>query len=109
MVAVDDFGIGTIRDFFHSVGTVPVWRDKFIKTVTDGAIHLAVTESGPVATSGRIVLSRCSTSLVEQVMDVNPLMGWGLLYPLFTNTTLQHCSPSLLRYNMTRKSIYACG
>ena len=41
MVADDDFGIGTIRDFFHSVGTVPVWRVKFIKTVTDGAIALA--------------------------------------------------------------------
>ena len=39
VVAVDDFGIGTIRDFFHSVGTVPVWRDKFIKTVTDVLKH----------------------------------------------------------------------
>ena len=45
MVADDDFGIGTIRDFFHSVGTVLVWRDKFIKTVTDDAIALAVALS----------------------------------------------------------------
>ena len=37
------------------------------------AVFLSImldTESGPVATLGRIVLRRCSTSLVEQVMDV---------------------------------------
>ena len=31
-----------VQYFFYSVGTVPVWRDKFIKTVTDGAIAPAV-------------------------------------------------------------------
>jgi len=34
-----------MRDFFHSVGMVPVWRDKFIRAVTDGAIAPAVALS----------------------------------------------------------------
>lgn len=38
-----------MRDFFYSVGiiVVLVWRDKFIRAVTEGAIEPAIL-SGPV-------------------------------------------------------------
>ena len=59
MVAVDDFGIGTITDFFHSVGTVPVWRDKLIKTVTGGSIDLAVAFSIELKVYLGLLLCQC--------------------------------------------------
>jgi len=40
-------GICRMRDFFYSVGTVLVWRDKFIRAVTEDAIAPVIL-SGPV-------------------------------------------------------------